>query len=232
MICLIYVTGDVHGELDISKLNNSKFKAQKDMTKSDYLIVAGDFGLLFSGTKQELYLRNELNNRKFTTLWVDGNHENFDMLERYPVTEWCGGKVHQIDTSIIHLMRGQVYEIDGQKVFTMGGAASIDAEWRTEGLSWWSQELPNVQERDEARRNLEANNNQVDYVITHTAPSNIVNLVTLYPEKAEDPSVVFLDEVQRKVKFDRWYFGHFHVDANMGNYTALYNSIVPIGSVV
>jgi hypothetical protein len=47
-------------------------------------------------------------------------------LNAYPVEEWHGGKVHKIRPSVIHLMRGQVYELQGKKFFTFGGAQSHD----------------------------------------------------------------------------------------------------------
>lgn len=55
----------------------------------------------------------------FTTLFVDGNHENHALLDTFPVEEWHGGKIHRIKPSVIHLMRGQVFEIDGKNIFTM-----------------------------------------------------------------------------------------------------------------
>jgi len=35
---MIYVTGDIHCPIDISKLNTKNFPIQRKMTKSDYLI--------------------------------------------------------------------------------------------------------------------------------------------------------------------------------------------------
>ena len=57
---------------------------------------------------------------------MDGNYENFKQLNAYDVDIWNGGKVHFIENEIIHLMRGQVFEIDGTRFFTFGGAYSID----------------------------------------------------------------------------------------------------------
>ena len=59
---------------------------------------------------------------------MDGNHENFDLLNAYPGKEWRGGRVHEVRPHVLHLMRGQVYVIDGLTWFTMGGAASHDIE--------------------------------------------------------------------------------------------------------
>ena len=77
----------------------------------------------------------------FTTLFVDGNHENYDRLGAYPVSEWNGGKVQIIHSDIIHLMRGQVFRIDGKTFFTFGGAESHDKENRKYGESIWYEEI-------------------------------------------------------------------------------------------
>lgn len=57
-----------------------------------------------------------------------GNHENFDRLYQYPVEDWHSGKVHKIRESVLHLMRGQVFEIEEKKIFSFGGASSHDIQ--------------------------------------------------------------------------------------------------------
>ena len=101
------------------------------MTKDDYVIVCGDFGGVWNQVgenKEEKHLMDWLEGKPFTTLFVDGNHENFDRLYACPVEEWHGGKVHKIRPTVIHMMRGQVFAIDGKSVFTFGGASSHDID--------------------------------------------------------------------------------------------------------
>lgn len=124
---MIYITGDTHA--DFSKLENDKFPIQSDMTKNDYVIICGDFGGVWNYIVESIYEKqclDWLDNKNFTTLFVDGNHENFERLYRYPIEEWHGGKVHKIRDSVIHLMRGEIYDIDNKKFFTFGGARSQD----------------------------------------------------------------------------------------------------------
>ena len=121
---MIYVTGDTHADLDIGKLAVRFFPQQKNLTKDDYLIICGDFGLVWDDSKRERYWQKWLSDKNFTTLWVDGNHENFDYLSTFPLTDRFGGKVREITPSIYHLDRGQVLTIDGKKIFVMGGASS------------------------------------------------------------------------------------------------------------
>lgn len=146
---MIFVTGDTHGvKEDLIKLNTANFPKSKDLTKNDYVIICGDFGLVWDNSKEKRRWLEKLTEKNFTTLWVDGNHENFNLLEEYPVHEWNGGNVHFISDSVIHLMRGQVYTIDNIKFFTFGGAESIDKCNRTENESWWKQEMPSKEEYD------------------------------------------------------------------------------------
>ena len=121
---MIYITGDCHGGFD--RFENDKFS---NLTKNDYVIICGDFGGILDQNKRARYERKrikQLSKMKFTTLFVDGNHENFDRLYSYPIIEWHGGKVHKINSSIFHLMRGEIYEIDNKKIFAFGGASCHD----------------------------------------------------------------------------------------------------------
>ena len=94
---MIYITGDCHA--DFTKFDIENFPEQKEMTKDDYVIICGDFGGVWvrdEESEKEKYLMDWLENKSFTTLFVDGNHENFDRLYSYPVEEWKGGKIHKI----------------------------------------------------------------------------------------------------------------------------------------
>ncbi|WP_368488938.1 metallophosphatase [Clostridium sp. BJN0013] len=229
---MIYVTGDLHGHIDKSKLNTKNFPEQRNLTKKDYVIICGDFGLVWNNSKQELYWRKWLDNKNFRTLFCDGNHENFELLNQYPVTEWNGGKIHKISNSIIHLMRGQVFTIDGLKFFTMGGAVSVDKESRIRGISWWEAEVPNYTEYEEGLSNLERNNWQVDYIITHTCSSDILNWISKifgFQPKPDDSVNKYLDVIQKNSRYQHHYFGHFHEDINIDDkHTLVYEKIIRI----
>lgn len=228
---MIYVTGDTHGLLDFSKLHIFAGN-HPELTKDDFVIVAGDFGALWSNESTVERL-NHYVKLPFTVLFVDGNHENFDILNSYPVEIWKGGKVHKIDSGVIHLMRGQVFEIEGNTIFTFGGATSVDKDLRVEGVSWWKQEMPTFEELDEGIANLKRIGGKVDYIITHSCSERALaypavrNAVWL---KRNCPENGILSFVEENAKFKHWYFGHFHIDAKLGDrYTALYNCIVKLG---
>ena len=246
----VYVTGDTHGEF--RRLEREYFPEQANMTRGDHVIVCGDFGGVWNGEPQDAEKLDFLESLPFTTLWVCGNHENFDELYGRPVVEWNGGKVHRIRPHVLHLMRGQVFTIEGRSFFTMGGASSIDvrdgildpdepdfalrywalrqrnAAFRVKHLSWWEQELPSAGEYAEARRNLERAGHKVDFIITHCAPDSVQDVLT-GGRCLHDPLTAFLEEVREKTSFRYWLFGHYHRNARIGeNFAALYERIARI----
>lgn len=118
---MIYITGDTHIPIDIKKLNTHNFPEQKQMTKNDYVIISGDFGGIWKkDSKEDDYWLKWLNNKNFTTLFIDGNHENHTLLNSYPVEIWNRGHIHRVKDSVLHLMRGQVFQLQNKRFFYNG----------------------------------------------------------------------------------------------------------------
>lgn len=206
---MFFVTGDVHG--DLKDFSTRKFGRLK---KDDKIIVCGDLGVLWTGDKNERKNVKKLGKRKYNILFVDGAHENFDLLYHYPVTEWNGGKVHVISGNLIHLMRGQVYTIDGKKIFTFGGGESVDRDMRTPHETWWAEELPTMEEMEEGVKNLVANNWQVDYIFTYEAPTGFRRFL----ESGEfdlNALNVYLECIRQKCVYKKWIFGNYHVNRRL-----------------
>ena len=225
---MIFITGDTHGSMSMSKFNMANFPLQKELTKDDYMIVAGDFGLVFSLDKEEEYWLKWLDKKSYATLFVDGNHEHHDKLDSLPVQIWNGGKVHFINDNVIHLMRGQVFTINGTKIFTFGGADSIDKLHRLEGKSWWKREMPSTAEYEEGLDNLEKHNWQVDYVITHDCSQSVFEkLMAGLWVKSLTPINKYFEVLEEKLDCQQWYFGHYHEDRWIDEkHRLIYNDIV------
>lgn len=222
---MVYVTGDTHGEHGRFMYNDSE--VDRTLSATDYLIICGDFGYIFSDDEEEHDFLDFLATKKYSILFVDGNHDNFDALEKMNVEEWCEGKVHVIrrdedgNPKVIHLMRGQVFVIEGKKYFTFGGGYSFDqGKYDLSGKpiripheSWWEQEMPSDQEMKDGVENLARFNNSVDYIITHAAPERINYLFHKWNrENPEAPLNNYLQWVYDNVTFKHWYFGHHHQD--------------------
>ena len=245
----IYITGDCHG--DYRRFSTEIFPEQYTMGKSDYVIVCGDFGY-WSEDREQLWWRKWLDKKPFTTLWVDGNHENYDLLASCPVKEWNGGRVQYVAPSIIHLMRGQVYDIAGCRIFTFGGAQSHDIQggilepddpefklkkkqldkgdmpYRINHVSWWKEELPSAEECAEGLQNIEKCGGEVDYVVTHCVPTKVQEMIVRKMFKS-DRLTDYLQDVDEKLKYKKWFFGHYHDNCNVSEkHILLYEQIVRI----
>ncbi len=222
---MIRIVGDLHG--DLHKL----IALSQDLSCQDYMIVCGDFGFIFFGDENE---KKELDFIevvvKPTLLFVDGNHENFPAIFAYPEEVWHGGTVHRIRKNILHLMRGQIFEIEGKTLFTMGGAYSIDKHMRTEGFSWWPEEIPTDADYKTATKNLMDHHMHVDYILTHTAPKEMILRMGFVPDGHDMELTGYLEWLLYEVNFKHWYSGHFHEDwtSTDGKYQCLYDKNVDL----
>lgn len=250
---MIYCTGDIHG--DPRRFSTECFPEQKEMTKDDFVIILGDFGLVWSGSKEEKYWIDWLNDKPFTTLFVDGNHENFNMLYTFPVVDFHGGKAHKIRDNIYHLMRGYVFDICDKKFFAFGGASSHDIQdgildpndfvdmddfrdtyrrwqkygkmFRVRGVSWWDQEMPNDEELERGRQSLQSVNNEVDFVISHCAPQEVASVIGFTDR--DKLTWYFNQLLWDRLKFTKWLFGHYHTNKQiMGKFICLYEQMIRI----
>ena len=247
---MMYVTGDTHSDFSRFKMKN--FPEQKEMDKNDYVVICGDFGGLWSGSKEENFWLDWLDGRPFTTLFVSGNHENYDMLDVLPAEDMFGGRVQRVRKSVMHLMRGQVYEIAGKRIYSMGGASSHDMEdgildpsapgymwtkrrldmqgghYRVRGKSWWERELPCDSEYQNSEKNLDLCKRRVDYIFTHCCPTHISDIIG-GGEYKSDRLTDYFDAISQNCDFRYWFFCHYHDNRVIDQrYVLLYEQIVRI----
>lgn len=260
---MIYITGDVHGDFRrFTKKERRKLPyeiGREDIGKEDYVIVCGDFGLLWRKDKTFEYNLNWLSQLPFTILWVQGNHENYNMIAEYPIEMWCGGKVrHILRDKIILLERGQVFEIQGKTIFTFGGASSHDIQggvldksdpaydimrreaiikelpYRVLNESWWVEELPTEEEMQEGRDNLKKVGWKVDYVVSHCCATSIQNKIAAKRGMVYEKDILteYFQELEEKLQYKQWYFGHYHLNAFIDEkHIVLYHPIVILGGI-
>lgn len=220
---MIYVTGDMHG--DISRFRDKVFRKLK---KDDYLIVCGDFGFLWDGSKKEQKQLRWIGKRKYHVLFVEGVHDNLEMLFQYPATQWNGGTVREISGKLRHLCRGSIFRLEGSSIFVFGGGESSDHDSRAMGSTWWREELPTFEELQQAREALAKHNNTVDYIITHQCSRAMKQFLSMYEDEANVLDT-FLDEVRERCSYKRWFFGSYHMNKTIPpREIALFNAVTPI----
>lgn len=246
---MIYVTGDTHS--DFSRFSTRSFPEQKGMGRGDFLIICGDFGGIWVDSPEERYWLDWLNKKPFTTLFVCGNHENFDRLNSLPVVDFHGGKAHKVRSHIFHLMRGYVFELDGKSFFAFGGASSHDIkdgilepsdypsiqgcikdykrrtlygqDLRINHLSWWKEELPSQEEMNRGRESLRKCGNRVDFVVSHCLPQSVVEELGF---EGDILTRYFQSLIDDGLEFGEWHSGHYHLDRQMdGGFHVHYGEI-------
>lgn len=220
---MIYVTGDTHG--DYSRFRDP---AVKKLRRGDTLIICGDFGFFWDGSRKEKSIIKKIIGKGYTVAFLDGCHENFDILESFSITEWNGGKARVIDKNLVHLMRGQVYTIEGKKIFTFGGGHSQDFDFRRSSDNWWKREKPSHEEIIEAIDNLKRHDNTVDYVITHEPPVSLKDCLNVDVLQRLEVHALF-EDIIKTCSYQKWFFGKCHIDKHIPiKFFAVFNNVIPL----
>lgn len=234
----VFLVGDIHGELE--RLTNFIDRFELDKEKDNTIIVLGDMGLYWRKDKRDAdaFLKfYESYHYKTHIFFIDGNHENFDLLDNLPYKE--GTNFKKCSDYIHYIPRGTVFQLYiGNELKTFlacGGADSIDKFRRTPHLSWWKQEQITKEDIDLCIKNAETRH--IDYVLTHCCPRSIfeenkVYLITLGgvdQSSVDHTSEDRLEELKQKIDFDKWYFGHYHIDKQLDDkFTCLFYDFIEL----
>ena len=210
---MIYFSGDTHGLNDFDKL--VRLSKEKKHDRNYILIILGDCGVLFFKDEKTYSTYIKMYEALgFTVLYIDGNHENFPLIASFPEVEVFGAKANQIGEHLYHIKRGEILNIDGYSFLCMGGATSIDKWMRIEGESWWEEENISESDMENAWRNLEKVDYKVGFVLTHCIDSSTVFFGLHF---AIDNNTAKLEEIEARVDYKMWLFGHYHVDRFLGS---------------
>lgn len=223
---MVYVTGDTHA--DKSRFSKSNLK---DLQPGDTLIVCGDFGFVWEATKKEKDFLKWLGTRKFNVCFIDGPHDNFEKIYTCKKTVFKGGLVHRIYGNLFHMCRGQIFNIDGYKIFTFGGGESQDRNIGSDSNIWFKEELPTPNEMKVGVEALSEAGLEVDYILTHEPPATLKKAIQLRSGKNEYVNKLngYFEEISKGIKFKRWFFGYAHEDkAITKKHIAVFEKILPI----
>lgn len=224
-----YITGDCHG--DFKKVHF--FCEHNKTTKDDILIILGDAGLNYWMNKSDENSKKKLEELPISFLMIHGNHEERPYnIPTYKEREWHGGVVYYEEKypSLLFAKDGEVYDLGGKKGIAIGGAYSVDKNYRCMvGIPWFSDEQPSVQIKETVERQLECLDWKVDYIFSHTCPCLVMPrdlFLNFVDQRIVDNSTEeWLDTICSKTNFERWYFGHFHDNRITGSFTMLYEAI-------
>ncbi len=224
---MIYITGDMHGDLE-------RFKAPaiKKLKKGDTLLICGDFGFLWNGGKEEEKILQWIGKRPFTTAFIEGCHDNYDLLARYEAAPWNGGSARQISGNLYQLCRGGVFELEGKTFFAFGGGDSInmDRDERLASNKWWEAEQPEEEEVRRAHEALSRVDYTVDFILTHDVPTRLKGFLNMDDNEL---SLIhaFLEILAKNATYKQWFFGKYHLDKVIAPYYhGVFRSVVPVDS--
>lgn len=227
---MIFITGDTHGDFWRIKNFCNKMKTSK---KEDIMIILGDVGLNFYLNKTDHKHKIEVSQIPITFFMIHGNHEERPQnVPGYEEKQWHGGTVyvHPEFPNQIFAKDGEIYDFDGKKVIVIGGAYSVDKNYRLAmHWPWFESEQPDEDTKKYVESKLDKVNWKVDAVFSHTCPINYeprhMFLKNIDQSKVDKSTEKWLQEIEEKLDFKKWYFGHFHGEWKIGRFQMMFEDI-------
>ncbi|MDE7120886.1 MAG: metallophosphoesterase [Oscillospiraceae bacterium] len=229
---MIYLTGDTHRDFE----RIFDFCAENDTTLEDVLIILGDAGINYFLDESDHKLKKELSTLEVTLLCIHGNHEERPfMLDSYLEKEWHGGTVYY-EEEFPHLLfakDGEIYDLDGRKAIAIGGAYSVDKFYRLSGgAPWFPTEQPSDEIMDDVECALDKAGWKIDVVLSHTAPLKYEPreefLDTIDQSTVDKTTEKWLDTIEDRLHYERWYCGHYHCSKNDGHIKIMFEDFEEI----
>ena len=225
---MIYITGDMHGDIQTFKNIMGKITCKLENT----LIVLGDLGANYYLNKTDKKFKNIISQYNINLFVIRGNHDanpaNLNYMKEIEKYENIG-YIEEEYPNIFYAKNGEVYNIENNTFLVLGGAYSVDKWYRLEkGYKWFADE----QMTEEEKQNFwNKNITKVDTILSHTCPyaNRPIHLfLTQIDQSTVDNSMEnFLDEVKLKVEYKNWFFGHYHADEKVEeDMYMLYNGII------
>ena len=230
---MFYITGDTHG--DFNRFYHFCDRIQP--SKEDTMIILGDAGFNFYGGWRDEFAKSSVSKLPITVFSIHGNHEMRPAtVSSYHIAEWHGGKVYVENEypNLLFGIDGEVYDFDGRQTIVIGGAYSIDKEYRlAHGWGWWGDEQPSEDIRRKVEKKLDSLNWNVDVVLSHTTPLKYEPVEVFIPgldqSKVDKSTEIWLDSIENRLEYKHWYAGHFHTEKDIDRLTLLFGSIRMFG---
>lgn len=226
---MIYITGDTHRDFRRIAFFCDTLGTRTD----DILIILGDAGINYFGGQKDRDFKRVLSELPVTLFCIHGNHEQRPAtLPGYREAQWHGGAVYIEDefSNLLFARDGEVFDFDGRQCLVIGGAYSVDKPYRTQNVSWWPDEQPSEAIRRTVEARLDELDNRVDVVLSHTCPLKYEPTEVFLPgidQSAVDKSTErWLDALEDRLSYDRWYCAHYHTEKTVGKLRFLYKSIL------
>lgn len=211
----LFVRGDTHGNFDFLPY----FCEEYETTYSDVLVILGDAGILYYGanSKKEQELKEHLSTFPITLFCVRGNHERRPEECDIPIihSDLLNGDVYQQSeySNILYALDGGEYSFNSNSILTIGGAYSIDKDYRI-AQHWYWNEHEQLTEEEMDRIAAQVDGKYYDFIFTHTCPylwePTELFLRGIDQSKVDNTMEHWLQRLTHKITWCHWYWGHFH----------------------
>ncbi len=225
----IYITGDTHRYFDKVYYTCVEYATTPD----DIMIILGDAGINYYLGESDEVLKEELRDYPITMFMIHGNHEERPSeIDSYEIKRWHGGLVYYEEEypNLLFAIDGEIYDFDGRTTVAIGGAYSVDKYARLRsGEPWFDTEQPSKEIKAYVERRLDKANWRVDFVLSHTCPKKYEPTHAFIPDL--DQSTVdksteeWLDTIEERLDYDRWYCGHYHIDDEICAVRFMYDDV-------
>lgn len=218
---MIFVTGDTHGDF----FRIFEFCKRMETTTDDVMIILGDAGVNYYGGKRDIKTKELISNIPITLFCVHGNHERRpSTIKTYKEEKFFGASVYVEPKypNIKFAIDGELYWINGMSTLVIGGAYSVDKFYRlARGWNWFPDEQPDDKIKENVDLTLNLIGWNVDCVLSHTTPLKYEPveefIVGLDQSTVDTSTEVWLDKIEDKLHYKKWYAGHFHCDKWKGD---------------
>lgn len=225
---MIYVTGDTHGTFD----RIANFCNMMSTTEKDVMIILGDAGINYDGGLSDFLKKDYLSFLPITLFCIHGNHEKRpSTIPSYKQKSWHGGMVYYEEDfpNILFAKDGEIYDFNGKKTLVIGGAYSVDMYYRLmKGLPWFHDEQPSDEIKAFTEKQLERVGWKVDVVLSHTAPLKYepteMYLEGIEQSKVDKSTEQWLDTIEDRLDYQKWYCGHYHGEKTVDRLEILYRN--------
>lgn len=100
---------------------------------------------------------------------------------------------------------------------------------RDRGLPWFADEQPDERTKQHVEQVLDERGWQVDVVLSHTCPAKYTPIEAFFSgidQSTVDRSTeVWLDSIEDRLTYKRWYCGHWHINKHIDRIDFLYGGI-------
>ena len=231
----IYITGDKHAAFNELMDNAIRYR----FSNNDLIIILGDVGINYFDSNRDESAKRILSDIPGTFLCIHGNHElrptSPKIAKKYKKIEWFGDTAYVENKypKLIMAEDGSRYKINDHEFLIIGGAYSVDKEYRLKHhLNWYEDEQLNDTEKTAIKQKIKDHGNKEDIILAHTCPFKAIPTETFLPgikqETVDNSTEIFLQKIVDTTDFNDFYCGHYHIEKNIGPVHFLYERVIKL----